>query len=154
VSDATVYKTGVGSFFAFFADRILEKRMIAAAGSETKIQGFVHSLDQGKLARIIRLVVVATSVVALAAAYLFLQFRGLSSEVGMDQAQVARQLAHGNGFSTKTYRLLAMEQLQNANRSRPLGRFPDTFNAPLNPIVNAIALRLFSGLAGPESHAG
>ena len=31
-------------------------------------------------------------------------FRGLSSPTGMDQAQIARELARGNGFHTKFIR--------------------------------------------------
>ena len=85
------------------------------------------------------------SVIALALAYLLIQFRGLSSPSGMDQAQVAREIARGNGFSTKNIRPLALQQLQRSTGQIPLGNFPDTFNAPLNPLVNSLALRCFSG---------
>ena len=115
------------------------------AGTQTKIQGFVHSLDQGRLARVIQVIAAITSILALAAAYLLIQFRGLSSEAGMDQAQVARQLARGEGFSTKNLRILALEQLQKRTGRISVGRFPDTFNAPLNPVLNALTFRVFSG---------
>jgi hypothetical protein len=85
------------------------------------------------------------SVIGLSLAYLLIQFRGLSSLTGMDQAQVARELARGNGYSTKNIRPMALQQLQRITGQIPSGNFPDTFNAPLNPLVNSLALRCFSG---------
>jgi hypothetical protein len=108
------------------------------------LQGVVHSLEQGRLARLIWLVAACASIIGLSLAYLLIQFRGLSSQTGMDQAQVARELARGNGFSTKNIRPLALQQLQRSTGQIPRGNFPDTFNAPLNPLVNSLALRCFS----------
>src|SRR6516165_11149308 len=111
---------------------------------DTGLQSVVHSLEQGRLARVIRLTAIWASVIAFSLAYLLIQFRGLSSLTGIDQAQVARELARGNGFSTKNIRPLAIQQLQRSN-GQILGRnFPDTFNAPLNPLINSLALRCFS----------
>ena len=105
----------------------------------------VHSLEQGRLAAVVRVVLGWASIIALAFAYLFIQFRGLSSATGIDQAQVAREIARGDGFSTKNIRPLALLQLQRSMGRIPAGNFPDTFNAPLNPWVNSWALRCFSG---------
>jgi hypothetical protein len=115
------------------------------ASAETGLQGIVHSLEQGRLALVIRLMAVWASVIALALAYLLIQFRGLSSLTGIDQAQVAREIARGNGFSTKNIRPLALQQLQRSTGQIPLGNFPDTYHAPLNPLVNSLALRCFYG---------
>jgi len=112
---------------------------------DTGLQSVVHSLEQGRLARVIRLTAIWASVIALSLAYLLIQFRGLSSLTGIDQAQVARELARGNGFSTKNIRPLAIQQLQRSNGQIPGGNFPDTFNAPLNPLINSLVLRCFSG---------
>jgi hypothetical protein len=109
------------------------------------LQGIVHSLEQGRLARLIQLVAMWASIIGLSLAYLLIQFRGLSSQTGIDQAQVAREIARGNGFSTKNIRPLALQQLQRSIGRIPRGNFPDTFNAPLNPLVNSLALRCFSG---------
>jgi hypothetical protein len=57
------------------------------ASVETSLQGLVHSLEQGRLARLIRLMVTWASIICLALAYLLIQFRGLSSQTGIDQAQ-------------------------------------------------------------------
>jgi hypothetical protein len=86
------------------------------------------------------------AMIGLALVYLLVQFRGLSSQTGIDQAQVARELTRGNGFSTKNIRPLAIQQLQRNMGHIPAGNFPDTFNAPLNPLINSLAFRCFSGL--------
>ena len=83
------------------------------------LQGVVHSLEQGQLARVIWLTAMWASVIGLSLAYLLIQFRGLSSLTGIDQAQVARELARGNGFSTKNIRPLAIQQLQRNNGQIP-----------------------------------
>ena len=41
---------------------------------------------------------------------LFTLFRGLNSPQAMDQAQIAREIARGNGFTTKFIRPIAYEQ--------------------------------------------
>ena len=53
------------------------------------VQSFVHSLEQGKIAGFFRLVLSLVAVIALALAYLLIQFRGLSTQAGIDQAQIA-----------------------------------------------------------------
>jgi hypothetical protein len=80
----------------------------------------------------------------LALAYLLIQFRGLSTPAGIDQAQIAREIARGSGFSTKDIRPLEAHLLQLTFGNVPAGNVPDLYHAPLNPIVNAGVLRLFS----------
>lgn len=106
-------------------------------------QEIVHSLDQGKLAPIIRIAMFGALIITLTLLYLFVQFRGLPSSTAMDQAQIARNLADGKGFSTKYIRPFAIWQLENAGKEVPSENFPDFFNSPLNPFVNSIPLRLF-----------
>jgi hypothetical protein len=71
-----------------------------------KVQGFVHSLEQGKIAGFCRLVLSLVAFIALALAYLLIRFRGLLTPAGIDQAQIAREIARGSGFSTKDIRPL------------------------------------------------
>jgi len=80
--------------------------------------------------------------VTLAAIYLFVQFRGFSITTAMDQAQIARQIAKGNGFATQYIRPLAIWQLEHAGKPIPNHSFPDFLHAPLNPLVNALPLKL------------
>jgi hypothetical protein len=113
---------------------------------EADIQGLVHSLEQGKAAGLFRLCLSILAVIALALSYLLLQFRGLSTPAGMDQAQIARELSRGNGFSTKDIRPLEAELLQKQFGQVPPGNVPELYHAPLNPVVNAGALYLISSV--------
>jgi hypothetical protein len=106
------------------------------------VQSFVHSLEQGNIAGFFRLVLSLVAVIGLALAYLLLQFRGLSTQAGIDQAQIAHEIARGNGFATKNIRPLEAHLLQQIFGQVPAGNVPDLYHAPLNPIVNAGALYL------------
>jgi hypothetical protein len=112
------------------------------ANSGKSLQDIVHSLDQGGLVPVIRIAMFAALIITLTLLYLFVQFRGLSSPTAMDQAQIARQLAQGNGFSTQYIRPLAIWQLESAGKKIPQGAFPDFFQSPLNPLINAIPLKM------------
>jgi len=116
------------------------------ADEEMNVPGFVHFLEQGKIAGFFRLILLLVAVIALALAYLLIQFRGLSSPAGIDQAQIAHEIARGNGFSTKNIRPLEARLLQQTFGQVPAGNVPDLYHAPLNPIVNAGVLYLF----GPQ----
>ena len=81
--------------------------------------------------------------VALTLGNLFTLFRGLNSPQAMDQAQIAREIARGNGFTTKMIRPVAYDQAQKAqSRSISLLGFQDTYHSPLNPLLNAAVLKL------------
>ena len=74
---------------------------------------------------------------------LFTLFRGLNSPQAMDQAQIAREIARGNGFTTKFIRPVAIHQASAAQgRAVSLAGFQDTYHAPLNPLINAAVLKL------------
>ena len=145
------YKVGHAANEALFPgsrispNQTTAERLMEMGSSETDLQGIIHSLEQGRLALVIQAMLLWASVIALALAYLLIQFRGLSSLTGIDQAQEARELARGNGFSTKNIRPLALQQLQRSIGKIPAGNFPDTFNPPLNPLINSLALRCFPG---------
>ena len=47
---------------------------------------------------------------------LFVLFRGLNSPQAMDQAQIAREIARGNGFTTKMIRPVAYYQAEKAEK--------------------------------------
>ena len=69
-------------------------------------------------------------------------FRGLSHEKGIEQAQIAREIARGNGFSTKMIRPAALWQFQSNKGAFPLDITPDAYHAPLNPYLLAGAFKL------------
>ncbi len=107
----------------------------------TQVQELVHQLELGSLKSLILRVGFFAAVAGIASLYLILNFRGLDSETAMDQAQIGRQIAAGAGFSTLYIRPMAMWQFLDYNEQLPSGLFPDTYNFPLNPAVNAVLLR-------------
>jgi len=113
------------------------------AFGKSQVQQVVHSIEQGNLGRLIRIALAIVGVVALALAYLFIQFKGLSAADGIDQAQIARELAAGHGFSTKCLRPLAIQQIRSETGRIPAGNFPETYHAPLNSMIEAVALNVF-----------
>jgi hypothetical protein len=108
-------------------------------GSAEFIQRAVHALEAGALAVWVRRCLVAAAVIALAIYYVY-HFRGLATSQAMDQAQIGRSIATGHGWRTDVVRPRAIGQLQ-ANQKNLLQRiWLDTYNAPLPPLVDAVAL--------------
>src|ERR1043166_7643967 len=108
-------------------------------GSEEFVQTAVHALEAGGLSVWVKRGAVALGIIAIAAIYLY-QFRGLSTSQGMDEAQVGRAIASGEGWKTKVARPRAIRQLQNHGRTVAEKIWVDTYNAPLPPLVDAAAL--------------
>ena len=80
--------------------------------------------------------------------YLGPGFKQLTSPKGIEQAQIARELARSGSFQTKMIRPLSLYQADE-NTEDPEGvkivGFKDTYHAPLNPILNSVIIRLFKG---------
>ncbi|HEV3244462.1 MAG TPA: glycosyltransferase family 39 protein [Chthoniobacterales bacterium] len=108
-------------------------------GSEEFVQSAVHALEAGGLVVWVKRGVVALAIIAIVVLH-FYQFRGLGTSQGMDQAQIGRAIARGEGWRTKMVRPLAVGQLQAHGKDVALNIWSDTYNAPLPPFVNAIAL--------------
>jgi len=108
---------------------------------ETRVQHLIHSLEQGILAVVVRTAMFTALIVALTLLYLFVQFRGLPNEAAMDQAQIARNMADGNGFTTNFIRPIAIWQLASAKKDIPTAEFPELNQAPLWPFVNSLIFR-------------
>ncbi len=88
--------------------------------------------------------------IALTLGNLFPLFRGLEGPQAMDQAQIAREIARGNGFTTKFIRPAAYAQVRAAKSAVvPFTKFEDTYHAPLNPLINGAVLKLV-GADDPE----
>lgn len=97
---------------------------------------------------LIRLIL-AVLIVGLCVFELFLSFRGLNTPEAMDQAQVARQIARGEGQTTKFFRPIdiidqhnALHRKQVEQESLSFNALPDTYNAPLHTRVLALALKI------------
>ena len=108
-------------------------------GSEEFVQSAVHALEAGGLVVWVKRGVIALGIIAIVVLH-FYQFRGLATSQGMDQAQIGRAIASGEGWRTKMVRPLAVGQLQAHGKDVAVNIWSDTYNAPLPPFVDAIAL--------------
>lgn len=83
---------------------------------------------------------------------LFVLFRGLESPAAMDQAQIAREIARGNGASTKFIRPANYHLAQKKEEGAvALEDFKDTYHAPLNLWVNAAIFKMI-GADDPDAY--
>lgn len=75
---------------------------------------------------------------------LFLSYRGLNQPDAMDQAQIARSYANGEGFVTKFYRPVELSRLHGFNPDTPIdfSQYRDVNHAPLNILSMAAALKI------------
>lgn len=104
------------------------------------LQGAIHAFEQGRFAPAMRASALAILVVALAMVFLFVKFKGFTEPDAMDQGQIARSIASGQGFSTQYIRPLALWQLGASGKPIPQGGFPDFVHQPLAPLLNAVPL--------------
>lgn len=110
-------------------------------------QSFVHAIEQGRFAVLFRGAVLAVVIVTVSLLYLFVQFAGLGTEAAMDQAQISRSIASGEGFSTRVIRPISLWQMNRANKEVPAAEapFPDMFHPPLTAAFNALPLLAVKG---------
>jgi 4-amino-4-deoxy-L-arabinose transferase-like glycosyltransferase len=119
------------------------------------IQNMLQVVEVGKGQVLVRLIPLSAAILVLILLYDFSNFRGLNDPQSMDNAQLARQIAHGHGFTTKFLRPYALTQLHDYWASRgganqkvdlfPASQFPpdaprilpDTYNAPGYPYLLA-----------------
>ncbi len=95
-------------------------------------------------------IILATLVLGLSLFKLLVVYQGLNQPVAMDQAQIAREVARGNGFSTKFLRPIELKAVASqcaqtsdgTERQLNLKAFKDTNHAPLNICAMAVALKI------------
>jgi hypothetical protein len=113
--------------------------------SELQVQELVHSLEEGKWKPWVQLASLVAAVAFVISLWFFRDagFKGLGHPVAIDQAQISRELARGNGFTTKFIRPAALWQFQEKLGTFPVDHMPDTYHAPLHPWLNSLVLRGF-----------
>ncbi len=113
---------------------------------ESSVQSAVFQIEMGRGKKVIQWVALALLAAVLSPIYTAGQFRnGLAKREAMDMAQLARNIARGEGFTTHVIRPLSLWQLeqngwdiQNKDtRDRLINRHPDISNPPLYPFVLA-----------------
>src|SRR5580765_6288696 len=87
-----------------------------------KLQDIIHHFEVGAGSRSInrsfRIAICVVGVLALVAAYDLRAFRKFSTQEAMDSAQLARNLADGQGFTTLFVRPLSIFLIQNRNQNQ------------------------------------
>ena len=106
--------------------------------SSTKVGGFNNAT---LISRILFFLVLF----GLVSFYLILSFKGLTSEKGIEQAQIGREIARGNNNTTKVIRGAAYWQAKEAGKDIDLTAFHDTYHSPLNPYIYAAVLKAVGG---------
>lgn len=105
-------------------------------------QSFVHAIEQGRLAVVLRGVLLGVVVLTISLLYLFVQFAGFATPAAMEQASVSRSLASGLGFVTPMVRPIDLWQLDRADIPVPTGDalFPEMFHPPLSAAVHSLPM--------------
>lgn len=97
--------------------------------------------------------VLAFIIASLCMFQLCLTYRGLDQAEVMDMAQIGRQIARGEGFTSKFIRPIDVWDQNKEKKGKPLDfeHFADTNHAPVYPYVLAGALKI-SGFDNFEAH--
>ncbi len=106
------------------------------------IQNTVYSAEVGKIAVWLRRGLVVAAILGLGLFYLLHEFRGIATSQAMDQAQIGRELIAGHGWATKFIRPLAVAELERHGKDVATTIGIDTYNAPIPPLVDALALQV------------
>jgi len=114
------------------------------ATTESTIQSAVYQIELGRGKTILRWVVVVLVAAALGLVYTASQFRGFDKRESMDMAQLARNIARGEGFTTYLIRPLSLWQLSQfaSDHDQRLMNHPDLYNPPLYPLALAGLFKL------------
>lgn len=121
--------------------------------AEHSIQSAVWHIELGRGKRVLQWIAVVLLAVVLAIWYAAGQFKGLEKREAMDMAQLARNIARGEGFTTYVIRPLSMWHLVQGQptqwnlrekevRERLMMRHPDLSNPPLYPLALAGLFKL------------
>jgi hypothetical protein len=106
-------------------------------------QELIHWLEMGGGARWVLLGALLFCGLALSLVVSWRQFHGAASEATLVQADMARQISTGHGFTTRVnYPQAAAFLRARGVRFDPAVPYPEVYQAPLYPLVIAGALRL------------
>src|SRR5476649_1860837 len=110
-------------------------------GRPRTAQELIHWLGTGAGARLVLLSSLFVCTVALAMVISWRQFHGATSEATLEQADLGRQLAYGNGFTTRiNYPQAAAFLRARGVHFDPAVPYPDIYQAPFYPLVIAAGL--------------
>ncbi len=112
--------------------------------TEQTVQTALFNIELGRGKTVLQWVVVVLAALTLSLIYTASQFRGLDKREAMDMAQLARNIARGEGFTTSVIRPVSLWHLQNRRPDHDphFDHHPDLYNPPLYPLVLAGLFRL------------
>ena len=115
--------------------------------TEKQVQELVHRIEEGRWAKWVQLGALLSVMVAMFGAFILDPwgwglYKGLNHPKAMEQAQIARELARGNGFSSKMIRPMVYSFYKEKKGVFPAGNIPDVYHAPLWPATLAPFLQL------------
>ena len=108
---------------SFFLDSLMP--------TETTVQAFVHGLEEGGWATWVRRILLGAFVVFMITWWMLWSengFKGISHETAMEQAQISREIARGNGYvisrdlSPKLVPVASLMPLGRETRKHPPGQ--------------------------------
>src|ERR1017187_401533 len=118
----------------------------ATTTPETSVQTAVFQIEMGAGRKIIQWGLLILLAVVIGVIYTAGQFHGLNKRESIDMAQLARNLAQHEGFTTHVIRPLSLWKLEDhgwaKNDPRLITHHPDLTNPPLYPLVLAGLFKL------------
>ena len=117
----------------------------------TNVQQGLIALEQGKLGIYMRVVALIALVIALVLLNLFFHFRGIGDASVMNQAQIARNIMEGKGFTTSVITPRAIAKLKASNPamvgeggSVDVTQVYDIIESPLLPYIYSVPMHFIS----------
>jgi hypothetical protein len=107
------------------------------------LQEWIHKIEEGEGAKIVRIVFVLLLFCAVATLWHLREAKNFGAIEAMDAAQVARNLAEGNGYTTDFIRPFSLALYERAHGGEmAILHHPDLANAPGYPALLAGAMKL------------
>jgi 4-amino-4-deoxy-L-arabinose transferase-like glycosyltransferase len=116
--------------------------------TETSVQSAVYAIELGRGKRIVQWSLIVVLAIVLGMVYTATEFNWMVKREALDMAQLARNIARGEGFTTHVLRPLSLWHMKtySPERNAHFAKHPDLYNPPLYPLVLAGLFKLL-----PES---
>ena len=109
-----------------------------------RVQEIVHSFEVGRGSMVMKWITAMIVMVSLAVWYDLAAFRNLSTQEGMDAAQLARNLADGKGYTTdfiRPFSIYLLSRHRSDHDAQVKQAHPDLANPPVYPVILAGVLK-------------
>src|SRR5262245_22202247 len=111
------------------------------------LQEWIHKLEEGEGTKYIRLAFMVLALLGITAMWHIREAKNFLAAEAMDAAQLARNIAQSQGFTTKNIRPLSLALIESHVGKESTGVLskpvPDVSNAPLYPATLAALMKIF-----------